>query len=72
MHKSFGGIVVLQRISFDVTKGEVVCVIGPSGTSRPPFRNSMPRDASGLPFVMSVVEPFDSRRTLTVAVRPSA
>src|SRR5947209_18212378 len=34
VHKSFGGIVVLQRISFDVTKGEVVCVIGPSGSGK--------------------------------------
>jgi polar amino acid transport system ATP-binding protein len=34
VHKSFGGVVVLQRISFDVTKGEVVCVIGPSGSGK--------------------------------------
>ncbi len=34
VHKSFGGLVVLKHISFDVMKGEVVCVIGPSGSGK--------------------------------------
>ena len=34
VHKSFGQIEVLKGISFDVRKGEVVCVIGPSGSGK--------------------------------------
>lgn len=34
VHKSFGGLEVLKGISFDVMKGEVVCVIGPSGSGK--------------------------------------
>jgi len=32
--KSFGELVVLQDVSFDVDKGEVICVIGPSGSGK--------------------------------------
>jgi polar amino acid transport system ATP-binding protein len=32
--KSFGAIEVLQGISFDVRKGEVICIIGPSGSGK--------------------------------------
>jgi polar amino acid transport system ATP-binding protein len=32
--KSFGGIEVLKGISFDVRKGEVICIIGPSGSGK--------------------------------------
>ena len=31
VHKSFGPVEVLKGITFDVAKGEVVCIIGPSG-----------------------------------------
>ncbi|MBO8127167.1 MAG: amino acid ABC transporter ATP-binding protein [Firmicutes bacterium] len=31
LHKSFGSLEVLKGVSFDVSKGEVVCIIGPSG-----------------------------------------
>ena len=31
VHKSFGELEVLKGISFDVMKGEVICIIGPSG-----------------------------------------
>ncbi len=34
LHKSFGQIEVLRGISFDVRKGEVVCIIGPSGSGK--------------------------------------
>ena len=31
VHKSFGAVEVLKGVSFDVAKGEVICIIGPSG-----------------------------------------
>ena len=34
VRKSFGAIAVLDGISFDVAKGEVVCIIGPSGSGK--------------------------------------
>ena len=34
VHKSFGELEVLKGISFDVMKGEVVCIIGPSGSGK--------------------------------------
>lgn len=34
VHKSFGKVEVLKGISFDVRKGEVVCIIGPSGSGK--------------------------------------
>ena len=34
VHKSFGELEVLRGVSFDVMKGEVVCVIGPSGSGK--------------------------------------
>ncbi len=34
VHKSFGNLEVLKGITFDVMKGEVVCVIGPSGSGK--------------------------------------
>lgn len=34
VHKSFGEIEVLRGVSFDVKKGEVVCIIGPSGSGK--------------------------------------
>ncbi|KAB1070272.1 peptide ABC transporter ATP-binding protein, partial [Methylobacterium planeticum] len=32
VHKSFGTVEVLKGISLDVKKGEVICIIGPSGS----------------------------------------
>ncbi len=34
VHKSFGPVEVLKGISFDVMKGEVICIIGPSGSGK--------------------------------------
>ncbi len=34
LHKSFGDLEVLKGISFDVMKGEVICIIGPSGSGK--------------------------------------
>ena len=34
LHKSFGELEVLKGISFDVMKGEVICIIGPSGSGK--------------------------------------
>ena len=34
IHKSFGKAEVLQGISFDIAKGEAVCIIGPSGSGK--------------------------------------
>jgi len=34
VHQSFGTVDVLKGVSFDVRKGEVVCIIGPSGSGK--------------------------------------
>lgn len=34
IHKSFGALEVIKGVSFEVKKGEVVCVIGPSGSGK--------------------------------------
>jgi polar amino acid transport system ATP-binding protein len=34
VHKAFGPLAVLKGVSFDVAKGEVVCIIGPSGSGK--------------------------------------
>ncbi|MEM0991038.1 MAG: amino acid ABC transporter ATP-binding protein [Pseudomonadota bacterium] len=34
VHKSFGDLQVLKGVSFDVMKGEVICIIGPSGSGK--------------------------------------
>jgi polar amino acid transport system ATP-binding protein len=34
VHKSFGDLEVLKGITFDVMKGEVICIIGPSGSGK--------------------------------------
>ena len=32
VHQSFGDNQVIKGISFDVAEGEVICIIGPSGS----------------------------------------
>ncbi|UEM07159.1 amino acid ABC transporter ATP-binding protein (plasmid) [Skermanella rosea] len=34
VHKSYGAVEVLKGVSFDVFKGQVVCLIGPSGSGK--------------------------------------
>ncbi|RMD61017.1 MAG: amino acid ABC transporter ATP-binding protein [Alphaproteobacteria bacterium] len=34
VYKSFGPVEVLKGVSFDVMKGEVICIIGPSGSGK--------------------------------------
>ena len=34
VHKSFGSLEVIKGVSFDVWRGEVVCIIGPSGSGK--------------------------------------
>jgi polar amino acid transport system ATP-binding protein len=34
VHKRFGSVEVLKGVTFDVMKGEVICVIGPSGSGK--------------------------------------
>ncbi len=39
--KSFGDLLVLDDISFDVEKGEFLCIVGPTGCGKTTFLNSM-------------------------------
>ena len=37
LHKSFGGLDVLNGINLEVDKGDVICIIGPSGSGKSTF-----------------------------------
>ena len=39
--KSFGELLVLDDISFDVKKGEFLCIVGPTGCGKTTFLNSL-------------------------------
>jgi len=34
VHKAFGDLEVLKGVSMDISKGEVICIIGPSGSGK--------------------------------------
>ena len=39
--KSFGDLLVLNDVSFDVKKGEFLCIVGPTGCGKTTFLNSL-------------------------------
>lgn len=39
MTKKFGDLLVLDDVSFDVRKGEFLCVVGPTGCGKTTFLN---------------------------------
>ena len=41
--KKFGDLLVLDDISFDVKKGQFLCVVGPTGCGKTPFLNCITR-----------------------------
>lgn len=41
--KSFGSLLVLDDISFDIKKGEFLCIVGPTGCGKTTFLNSLTR-----------------------------
>lgn len=41
LKKSFHEVEVLKGIDVEIDKGEVVCVIGPSGSGKPPFYGAL-------------------------------
>lgn len=41
MTKAFGDLLVLDHISFDVKKGEFLCIVGPTGCGKTTFLNSL-------------------------------
>ena len=43
LHKSFGGVTVLDGISTQVERGDVVCIIGPSGSGKSTFLRCLNR-----------------------------
>ena len=43
LSKSFGNLKVLDDIYFDVTEGEFLCVVGPTGCGKTTFLNSLTR-----------------------------
>ena len=43
LHKSFGGVTVLDGISTDIEKGDVVCIIGLSGSGKSTFLRCLNR-----------------------------
>ena len=54
VYKSFGALQVLKNINLEVTKGEVVCIIGPSGSGKSTLLrclNHLERITSGRVFV---------------------
>ena len=44
--KKFGDLLVLDDISFDIKKGEFVCIVGPTGCGKSAFLNLLTRDTA--------------------------
>ena len=40
--KHFGGLKAVDRVSFHLTEGEILGLIGPNGAGRPPVSTSSP------------------------------
>lgn len=61
--KSFGELLVLDDVSFDVQKGEFLCIVGPTGCGKTTFLNSLTRlyePTKGT--IMIDGEPVDTRK----------
>ena len=61
--KKFGDLLVLDDISFEVKKGEFVCVVGPTGCGKTTFLNLLTRiyqPSSGELYIDG--EPADPKR----------
>ena len=41
MTKRFGELLVLDKVSFDVHKGEFLCIVGPTGCGKTTFLNCL-------------------------------
>ena len=72
IHKAFGAVPVLKGVSFDVAKGEVVCIIGPSGTGKSTvlrcINGLIPIDAGSIRVANFQVEKLTSDRDI-IALR---
>lgn len=69
--KSFGSLQVLRNINLEVSKGEVVCVIGPSGSGKSTMLrslNQLERITSGRVFIDGemIDEKFDGKDHLKI------
>lgn len=63
LSKKFGDLLVLDDISFEVKKGEFLCIVGPTGCGKTTFLNSLTRlykPTSGEIFVNN--EPVDLKK----------
>ena len=41
--KAYGGLLVLDNISFNISQGEFVCIVGPTGCGKTTFMNTLSR-----------------------------
>ncbi len=48
LEKRYGDNVILQNVSADIEKGEVISIIGPSGTGKSTFLRAMNTGAAGI------------------------
>ena len=57
--KSFGDLLVLDDISFDIKKGDFVCIVGPTGCGKTTFLN----------LLVKLIESNCSSEVLTIAAQ---